>query len=63
MRRRGIEHLFYLQVDNPLVPICDAEFIGHHLMAKSELTSIAVAKQTPQDKLGQFRRRSTASRM
>ena len=54
MRRRGIEHLFYLQVDNPLTPICDAEFIGYHLLANSELTSMAVAKQTPQDRLGVF---------
>jgi UDP-N-acetylglucosamine/UDP-N-acetylgalactosamine diphosphorylase len=54
MRRRGIWHLFYLQVDNPLAPICDAEFIGYHLLAKSELTSMAVAKQTPEDKLGNF---------
>ena len=54
MRRRGIKHLFYLQVDNPLTPICDAEFIGYHLLAESELTSMAVAKQSPQDKLGNF---------
>jgi UDP-N-acetylglucosamine/UDP-N-acetylgalactosamine diphosphorylase len=54
MRRRGIEHLFYLQVDNPLVPIGDAEFIGRHLLACSELTSMAVARQTPQDRLGVF---------
>jgi UDP-N-acetylglucosamine/UDP-N-acetylgalactosamine diphosphorylase len=54
MRRRGIKHLFYLQVDNPLVQIGDAEFIGYHLLAKSELTSMAVTKQTPQDKLGNF---------
>jgi UDP-N-acetylglucosamine/UDP-N-acetylgalactosamine diphosphorylase len=54
MHRRGIEHLFYLQVDNPLVPIGDAEFIGYHLLAESELTSMAVAKQSPRDKLGNF---------
>lgn len=54
MRRRGIKHLFYLQVDNPLVPIGDAELIGYHLLAQSELTSMAVAKQAPQDKLGNF---------
>ena len=54
MRRRGIEHLFYLQVDNPLAPIGDAEMIGYHLLAESELTSMAVAKQEPQDKLGNF---------
>ena len=54
MRRRGIEHLFYLQVDNPLTPICDAEFLGYHLLAGSELTSMAIAKQSPQDRLGVF---------
>ena len=54
MRRRDIQHLFYLQVDNPLVPIGDAEFIGYHLLAKSDLTSMAVAKQAPQDRVGNF---------
>jgi UDP-N-acetylglucosamine/UDP-N-acetylgalactosamine diphosphorylase len=54
MRRRGIEHLFYLQVDNPLTPICDAVFIGEHLLAESDYSSMACAKQTPQDRLGNF---------
>jgi UDP-N-acetylglucosamine/UDP-N-acetylgalactosamine diphosphorylase len=54
MRRRRIEHLFYLQVDNPLLPIGDAEFIGYHLLARSDLTSMVVAKQTPQDRVGNF---------
>src|SRR5690606_981805 len=54
MCRRGIEHLFYLQVDNPLAPICDAELLGYHLLAESELTSLAVAKEQPEDKLGNF---------
>jgi UDP-N-acetylglucosamine/UDP-N-acetylgalactosamine diphosphorylase len=54
LRRRGIQHLFYLQVDNPLVPIGDAEFIGYHLLAQSELTSMAVAKHSPRDRLGNF---------
>lgn len=54
MNRRGVKHLFYLQVDNPIVPIGDAEFIGYHLLAESELTSMAVAKETPGEKLGNF---------
>jgi UDP-N-acetylglucosamine/UDP-N-acetylgalactosamine diphosphorylase len=54
MRSRGVQQIFYLQVDNPLVPICDPELLGHHLLAESELTSLAVAKQDPQDKLGNF---------
>ncbi len=54
MKRRGVEHLFYFQVDNPIVPVCDAELVGYHLLADSELTSIAVAKQSPGEKLGNF---------
>ncbi len=54
MRRRGIEHLFYLQVDNPLTPIADPEFVGHHVFTGSEFTSMAIAKQTPHDRLGIF---------
>ncbi|MAT70813.1 MAG: UDP-N-acetylglucosamine pyrophosphorylase [Planctomycetaceae bacterium] len=54
MRRRGVKHLFYFQVDNPLAPICDPEFVGYHLLAESELTSLAVAKSAPEDKLGNF---------
>lgn len=52
MAQRGIEELFYFQVDNPLATICDPEFIGFHLLAKSEYTLQVISKQTPQDRLG-----------
>ncbi len=54
MQVRGIRDLFYLQVDNPLAPICDPELLGTHLLTESELTSLAVAKSDPHDKLGNF---------
>ena len=54
MQVRGIEQLFYFQIDNPLVPICDPALLGYHLLAESELTSLTVAKQQPHDKLGNF---------
>jgi UDP-N-acetylglucosamine/UDP-N-acetylgalactosamine diphosphorylase len=54
MQQRGIEQLFYLQVDNPLVPICDPQLLGHHLLKQSELTSIAVQKKHPHEKWGNF---------
>lgn len=54
MARRGIEQLFYQQVDNPLVPIGDPALIGYHLLADSQLTSLTISKQDPQDKLGNF---------
>jgi len=33
IRRRGISQLFHFQVDNPLVDVCAAEFVGYHLLA------------------------------
>lgn len=50
--RRGIEQLFYMQVDNPLVSVCDPEFIGHHLLADSEVSTQVVAKRDPLDRVG-----------
>ncbi len=52
MRCRGIDHVFYLQVDNPMVRICDPVALGRHLMADSELTSMVIEKANPQDKVG-----------
>lgn len=52
IRRRGIEHLFYMQVDNPLVVVCGADFIGYHLLAESELSTQVVAKSAPLDRVG-----------
>ena len=52
LEARGIKSLFYLQVDNPLVEICSPEFIGYHLLSKSEFSSQVVAKRTPGDRVG-----------
>jgi UDP-N-acetylglucosamine/UDP-N-acetylgalactosamine diphosphorylase len=51
-RQRGIEYLFYNQVDNPLVRICSPEFLGYHLLSGSELTSQVIRKRSPTDKVG-----------
>ena len=37
LRQRGIRHLFYFQVDNPLVKVADPVFLGHHLAARAEV--------------------------
>ncbi len=52
LHERGIEHLFYFQVDNPLVDICGREFLGYHLLNDSELTSQVIRKQSPSDRVG-----------
>ncbi|MGL4943131.1 MAG: UTP--glucose-1-phosphate uridylyltransferase [Thermoguttaceae bacterium] len=49
---RGVEHLFYFQVDNPLVQIGSPEFFGYHLHAESELTSQVIRKRFPTDRVG-----------
>lgn len=52
IKRRGIKHLFYFQVDNPLVEICEAELIGYHVLSNSELTTQVIAKRDPMEKVG-----------
>jgi UDP-N-acetylglucosamine/UDP-N-acetylgalactosamine diphosphorylase len=52
IEKRGIEQLFYMQIDNPLVVVCDPLFIGYHLEAKSEVSTQVVAKQNPLDRVG-----------
>ena len=49
---RGIENLFYFQVDNPFVDICNPEFIGYHISSVSELTSQVIRKKNPTDRVG-----------
>ena len=44
--------MFYCQVDNPLVEMCDPEFLGYHLLTRSELSTQVVAKRTSRDKVG-----------
>ncbi|MCM2276115.1 MAG: UDPGP type 1 family protein [Candidatus Didemnitutus sp.] len=54
MEREGIDTLSYFQVDNPLVRCIDAEFIGFHLLARSEMSSKALPKAYPEEKVGLF---------
>ena len=52
MKRRGIEYLFYHQVDNPTALICEPVFLGLHALRESELTTKVVAKAAPEEKMG-----------
>lgn len=52
MRQQGITQLFYAQVDNPLVRLCDPTLLGHHLMAGSEMTTLVVRKRFATEKVG-----------
>lgn len=57
MRRRGVEHLSYVQIDNPLARVIDPVFIGLHAAApdsSAEMSSKMVAKTDPAEKVGIF---------
>ncbi|MBN1506493.1 MAG: UDPGP type 1 family protein [Sedimentisphaerales bacterium] len=54
MKERGIEYLSYWQVDNPLVKLFDPLFIGLHATDKAQMSSKAVIKSGPKERVGNF---------
>ena len=54
MKERGIEHLSYFQVDNPLITILNPLFIGLHALKNSDMSSRSLTKTGPFEKLGNF---------
>lgn len=54
MKKRGVEHLTYWQVDNPLVKLFDPLFIGLHALDGAQMSSKAVIKNGPKEKVGNF---------
>ena len=54
MAKENIEYLSYFQVDNPMVNCLDPTFIGLHSYYSSEMSSKAVKKINPEEKVGTF---------
>lgn len=54
MNKRGVEILSYWQVDNPLIQLIDPLFIGLHVADGSEMSSKALLKAGPMEKVGNF---------
>jgi UDP-N-acetylglucosamine/UDP-N-acetylgalactosamine diphosphorylase len=54
MKERGVEFISYWQVDNPLINIFDPLFIGLHALDGAEMSSKALIKTGPFEKLGNF---------
>lgn len=54
MKKRGIEFISYFQVDNPLINIVDPLFIGLHVLDEAEMSSKALTKTGPYEKVGNF---------
>jgi UDP-N-acetylglucosamine/UDP-N-acetylgalactosamine diphosphorylase len=54
MKKRGVEYISYWQVDNALINIFDPLYIGLHVLDKSEMSSKALIKTGPKEKIGNF---------
>jgi UDP-N-acetylglucosamine/UDP-N-acetylgalactosamine diphosphorylase len=54
LKARGVRHVFYFQVDNPLVKVCDPGFVGRHVQTNSEASSKVVFKDRPEEKVGVY---------
>ncbi len=54
METRGVEYLSYWQVDNPMVALFDPLFLGLHCLTGSQMSSRALIKRDPMEKLGHF---------
>ena len=54
LAEKNIETISYFQVDNPLVKIIDPVFTGFHIMNGAEISSKAIKKTDPQEKVGVF---------
>ena len=57
MQARGVEHMSYFQVDNPMVRIADPVFLGLHASGEGssgEMSSKMVAKRDAAEKVGVF---------
>jgi UDP-N-acetylglucosamine/UDP-N-acetylgalactosamine diphosphorylase len=52
MARRGADTIFYYQVDNPLVAIGAADFLGFHTQADAEVSCKVTRKREPAEKVG-----------
>lgn len=52
MDARGIDTLYYFQVDNPLLHIGDPAFLGFHAGERAEMSCKVVRKEEPEEKVG-----------
>ena len=52
MLDRGIETIFYGQIDNPMMQVCDPLTMGYHHLLQSEMTTQVVRKSEPLQRVG-----------
>lgn len=54
MAQRGVQHLSYFQIDNPLVRCLDPLFLGLHDAGHSEMSSKTLPKADDMERVGNF---------
>ena len=52
MDAAGVTTIFTFQVDNPLLPVCRPDVVGHHVQAGADMSSMVVRKLGPEEKMG-----------
>ena len=52
MDAAGVTTIFTFQVDNPLLPVCRPDVIGHHVQAGADMSSMVVRKLGPEERMG-----------
>jgi UDP-N-acetylglucosamine/UDP-N-acetylgalactosamine diphosphorylase len=52
MARRGVDLVYYFQVDNPLVKVLEPAFLGLHVETGAEFSAKVVRKIDPKEKVG-----------
>ena len=52
MDKQEVEYVFYFQVDNPLVKVCDPEYLGAHIENQAEMSAKTIYKRSWDEKLG-----------
>ena len=52
MQKRGLTEIFYFQVDNVLIDICDPLFIGYHVAKGADMSAKACGKRDAYERVG-----------
>jgi UDP-N-acetylglucosamine/UDP-N-acetylgalactosamine diphosphorylase len=52
LEERGIRTVYYFQVDNPIVNLADAEFIGQHLAQDAQVSTKVLPKASAKERVG-----------
>ncbi len=54
LKNRGIQHVLFFVVENPLVQLGDTQFIGRHVVGNYQVSSKFVTKESPDEDIGTF---------